>query len=353
MEEKKIEAVGAQAWRIYLIDPGKLIGLVVFSFAFLLLSLGGSLLLRGMAGFLFLAIGVPAIFAAFLSFFSIKKNPAFEITGYFQALFAYFQPPFRGVFRAIVSFLKTAAAFFLASTLFVLLYVSFSKGFDPNFQSAFVELSEAYQLGDLEKLANILNENESMLRFYGILYPVVYGVSALFLLHFLFVGAIEVSGRADVPKVVAEGTSIKVFSNAARSVRKLHWKQYWGACWFMPILLSAGFALGVSLSQSLSARDPYLPTLIGLASMALLYSLMLPYHAEVNRLLMERWEKQVYTEAARQMKRMLLQAEANSSIDDKTVAFFSKRIEKLENALKEGNYREVKPEEPEEENPFE
>lgn len=345
MEERKNETISHQAWRIYTIDPSRVAALSAIVFAILLASLALGLWIDGAFVVFFLMLGVPAIFGAFLWLFGLKKQGQISLAGFPRAYMAYFVSPFRGIFRGIVSFLKSLLVFFISSIFLLFLYYFLSPNFDPSFQEALRQLAEAYETQDYNLLASLLSENASLLQFYRILYPFTYGISAAFLIHFLMVGAIEVSGRADVPPVVAEGTTVKVFSNSCRRIRRQKAWEYWKACWFLPIVFLAAFALGVVLGSKIEASNLMIPTMIGFASGALAYLLLLPYHAEVNRLLMVEWEKEIFSLAAKTMRQLLVQASASHALDEKGSAFFLKRLERLEKALEDGTYRQVKAQE--------
>ena len=348
MEERKTETISRQAWRIYAIDPARVAALSAIVFAILLASLALGLWIDGAFVVFFLMLGVPAIFAAFLWLFGFKKGGQLSLGSFPRLYFAYFASPFRGIFRAIASFFKSLLVFFISSIFVLFLYYVLSPNFDPSFQEAMRQLAEAYELQDYNLFASLLSENASLTQFYRILYPIVYGISAAFLIHFLMVGSIEVSGRADVPPVVAEGTTVKVFSNSCRRIRRQKAWEYWKACWFLPLVFLLAFALGVVLGSRIEASNLFIPTIIGFASGAFAYLLLLPYHAEVSRLLMGQWEKEIFALAAKTMRQLLVQASASHALDEKGSAFFLKRLERLEKALEDETYRQVKPlEEPE------
>ena len=353
MEERRTEDHSQQAWKIYQNDFGKMSGLLAFVYAILLITIALSLWLGASFVILFLLLGVPAIFAAFLWLFALMKQGRGDFSMFPRAYFAYFQAPFRGIFRGVVSLLKSFGIFLLSTIVFGLIYFYSSPSFDPSFQNAIAQLGDAYQIQDFSRILDLLNQDASLLAFFRILYPISYGLFALLLCHFLFLGGIEVSGRADIPPVVAEGTTVRVFSNAARKIRKGKAIEYWKACWFLPIAFILFFALGVFLANPLSEKNVLIPTIIGLASGTLAYMALLPYHAEVQRLLMNEWEKDIYAEAAKSMRDLLIQAAASHAIDEHGSTLFLKRVERLEKALKDGNYRDIKPSMPTDENPEE
>ncbi|MBO4541077.1 MAG: hypothetical protein J5736_03790, partial [Bacilli bacterium] len=95
MAEKDNRRISQKAWGIYRADPGKTAGLLAFVYTALLICLGIGVWLGGAFVVLFLLVGVPAVFAAFLWLFSLQKQGDVLLSDFLRAYFAYFNSPFR------------------------------------------------------------------------------------------------------------------------------------------------------------------------------------------------------------------------------------------------------------------
>ena len=269
---------------------------------------------------LILAIAIPilmfpVIFSCHIASYFLRAGQPITLSAIARYFFGFFRPQFRGSFRGIRSFFSSLLFYvggFMVS--YIILYLVFTQVYGTTFTESFSNLIKQYSASNMtyEDLIAVLEENNGLILtfiIYASILPLP--VAILRFIYAISFASISIYYRNSCVGATPSLISLAVNNTFSIYKRKIR-KDWFVLNWPLLVLSLLGSVAGGLIAFFLIKDLIYLPALVSLGSVALLF-IFLPLYFSNMESLYERYEN-AFKEGNKRAVEAIL-ARIQSSID--------------------------------------
>lgn len=219
-------------------------------------------------------LAMPFLFASHISCYYLRINQPITISAYFRYFLGFFRSPFRGSFRAIISFLKSLAFYFGSAFIAsIVIYFIFKANYGVTFVEGFNKLIYtyvSYAEATYDDVVAVLEENDGLLLTF-ILYISAFAIplAMLAFIYYISFSSISIYFRANA--TFEAGPLLKMSVSNTYSLHRKNMRKDWFMLnWPILVLSLLGMAIFALVDILLVKRLDLLPAFVIIGGVAFL-----------------------------------------------------------------------------------